>query len=186
MVSSLRSRAVTSPWHRSLHMCLLQACRAVAQEFPQIEYEEMIVDNTCMQLVSKPEQFDVMVTPNLYGNLVCNVVAGLCGGYGVCPGGNVGDAIAIFEQGKRPVTSSLDTHLPCRSQKCRRQSSRQRRRQSHCHALECIHDAPPPKAPQFCRSVPLSRFPSGLLCEMTCVVWKRRSIESTEKATRHW
>lgn len=77
----------------------LQACRQVAKAFPNIEYNEMIVDNTCMQLVSNPEQFDVMVTPNLYGNLVCNVVAGLCGGHGVCPGGNVGDSVAIFEQG---------------------------------------------------------------------------------------
>jgi len=65
------------------------------------------VDNTCMQLVSKPEQFDVMVTPNLYGNLVCNVVAGLCGGYGVCPGSNVGNQIAIFEQGARQVAANL-------------------------------------------------------------------------------
>jgi len=78
---------------------VVQACRQVAKEFPQIQYDEMIVDNTCMQLVSKPEQFDVMVTPNLYGNLVCNVVAGLCGGNGVCPGANVGDNVAIFEQG---------------------------------------------------------------------------------------
>ena len=67
----------------------------------------MIVDNTCMQLVSKPEQFDVMVTPNLYGNLVCNIVAGLCGGHGVCPGGNVGENIAIFEQG-RPCSVCKD------------------------------------------------------------------------------
>lgn len=58
----------------------MKACRAIAQEYPQIKYEEMIVDNTCMQLVSNPNQFDVMVTPNLYGNLVANIVAGLCGG----------------------------------------------------------------------------------------------------------
>ena len=51
-----------------------------------IQASEIIVDNTCMQLVGKPEQFDVLVTPNLYGNLVSNIVAGLCGGAGVVPG----------------------------------------------------------------------------------------------------
>lgn len=53
-----------------------QACKEVAARYPNIEYTEMIVDNTCMQLVSRPNQFDVMVTPNLYGNLVANIVAG--------------------------------------------------------------------------------------------------------------
>ena len=67
----------------------------------------MIVDNTCMQLVSRPHQFDVMVTPNLYGNLVANVVAGLCGGAGVCPGGNIGSGVAVFEQGARHVSADL-------------------------------------------------------------------------------
>ena len=55
---------------------VLQACQDVAKRFPAVEYTEMIVDNTCMQLVSRPHQFDVMVTPNLYGNLIANVVAG--------------------------------------------------------------------------------------------------------------
>jgi isocitrate/isopropylmalate dehydrogenase len=55
---------------------LPQACKEVASRYPNIEYTEMIVDNTCMQLVSRPHQFDVMVTPNLYGNLVANIVAG--------------------------------------------------------------------------------------------------------------
>ncbi|KIZ07504.1 isocitrate dehydrogenase (NAD+) [Monoraphidium neglectum] len=67
----------------------------------------MIVDNTCMQLVSKPDQFDVMVAPNLYGNLVANVVAGLCGGNGIVPGGNIGRDYAVFEQGARAVSSEL-------------------------------------------------------------------------------
>lgn len=58
----------------------------MAKQYPMIESSEIIVDNTCMQLVGKPEQFDVLVTPNLYGNLVANVVAGLCGGAGVVPG----------------------------------------------------------------------------------------------------
>ncbi|GMH40348.1 hypothetical protein BSKO_08252 [Bryopsis sp. KO-2023] len=85
----------------------LKACRKVASSYPNIQFEEMIVDNTCMQLVSHPEQFDVMVTPNLYGNLVANIVAGLCGGQGVCPGGNVGGMAAIFEQGARYPGRSL-------------------------------------------------------------------------------
>ncbi|KAL6760503.1 isocitrate dehydrogenase, NAD-dependent [Haematococcus lacustris] len=85
----------------------LKACREVAAQFPTIKFEEMIVDNTCMQLVGKPEQFDVMVTPNLYGNLVGNIAAGLCGGAGVTPGGNVGEGVALFEQGARHVSKDL-------------------------------------------------------------------------------
>ncbi|MEW5297655.1 MAG: hypothetical protein WDW38_006831 [Sanguina aurantia] len=85
----------------------LKAVREVAKQYPMIQFEEMIVDNTCMQLVSKPHQFDVMVAPNLYGNLVGNIVAGLCGGYGVVPGGNIGNGVAIFEQGARFVAKEL-------------------------------------------------------------------------------
>ncbi|XP_020089186.1 isocitrate dehydrogenase [NAD] regulatory subunit 1, mitochondrial-like isoform X2 [Ananas comosus] len=77
----------------------LESCREVATKYPGIKYNEIIVDNCCMQLVSKPEQFDVMVTPNLYGTLVANVAAGIAGGSGVMPGGNVGQDHAIFEQG---------------------------------------------------------------------------------------
>lgn len=77
----------------------LESCREVAKNYPSIAYSEIIVDNCCMQLVSKPEQFDVMVTPNLYGNLVANTAAGIAGGTGVMPGGNVGADHAIFEQG---------------------------------------------------------------------------------------
>ena len=65
---------------------VMQEFREVAKKYPMIQSSEIIVDNTCMQLVGKPEQFDVLVTPNLYGNLVANVVAGLCGGAGVVPG----------------------------------------------------------------------------------------------------
>ena len=64
----------------------VQEFREVAKKYPMIQSSEIIVDNTCMQLVGRPEQFDVLVTPNLYGNLVSNVVAGLCGGAGVVPG----------------------------------------------------------------------------------------------------
>ncbi|KAK8937987.1 hypothetical protein KSP40_PGU009492 [Platanthera guangdongensis] len=77
----------------------LESCREVATNYPGIKYNEIIVDNCCMQLVSKPEQFDVMVTPNLYGNLVANTAAGIAGGTGVMPGGNVGQDHAVFEQG---------------------------------------------------------------------------------------
>uniref|UniRef100_A0A5B6ZC56 Isopropylmalate dehydrogenase-like domain-containing protein n=2 Tax=Davidia involucrata TaxID=16924 RepID=A0A5B6ZC56_DAVIN len=77
----------------------LESCREVATKYPGIKYDEIIVDNCCMQLVSKPEQFDVMVTPNLYGNLVANTAAGIAGGTGVMPGGNVGADHAVFEQG---------------------------------------------------------------------------------------
>ncbi|XP_075473723.1 isocitrate dehydrogenase [NAD] regulatory subunit 1, mitochondrial [Primulina tabacum] len=77
----------------------LESCREIASKYPSIQYNEMIVDNCSMQLVSKPEQFDVMVTPNLYGNLVANIAAGIAGGTGVMPGGNVGADHAIFEQG---------------------------------------------------------------------------------------
>lgn len=85
----------------------LQEFRKVAKEYPQIKAEEMIIDNTCMQLVGRPDQFDVMVTPNLYGNLVSNVVAGLCGGPGVMPGANIGKDVAIFEQGARHVGKDI-------------------------------------------------------------------------------
>uniref|UniRef100_A0A6U2F8Z1 Isopropylmalate dehydrogenase-like domain-containing protein n=1 Tax=Chlamydomonas euryale TaxID=1486919 RepID=A0A6U2F8Z1_9CHLO len=85
----------------------LKAVREVAKNFPNVKFEEMIVDNTCMQLVSNPHQFDVMVTPNLYGNLAANIVAGLCGGHGVVPGANVGNGIGIFEQGARKTAVDL-------------------------------------------------------------------------------
>ncbi|XP_004509427.1 isocitrate dehydrogenase [NAD] regulatory subunit 1, mitochondrial-like isoform X2 [Cicer arietinum] len=76
----------------------LESCREVATKYPGIKYNEIIVDNCCMQLVSKPEQFDVMVTPNLYGNLVANTAAGIAGGTGVMPGGNVGSEHAVFDK----------------------------------------------------------------------------------------
>jgi isocitrate dehydrogenase (NAD+) len=75
----------------------LASVRAVAKEFPEIDYREMIVDNTCMQLVLKPEQFEVLVLPNLYGDVVSDLCAGLVGGLGVVPSGNIGAQGAIFE-----------------------------------------------------------------------------------------
>eukprot|EP00899_Mesostigma_viride_P029478 jgi/Mesvir1/9715/Mv12186-RA.1 len=85
----------------------LDACRSVAKRYPRIKFEEMIVDNTAMQLVSNPSQFDVMVTPNLYGSLVTNIGAGLAGGPGLLPGANIGERIAVFEQGARHVGNDI-------------------------------------------------------------------------------
>jgi isocitrate dehydrogenase (NAD+) len=79
----------------------LACCAEVAKRYPDIKYESMIVDNTCMQLVSRPDQFDVMVMPNLYGNIVANVCAGLVGGAGVVTGSNYGVNYGVFEQGLR-------------------------------------------------------------------------------------
>jgi len=75
----------------------LRCCREVAASFPQVEYGELIVDNACMQLVMRPETFDVLVLPNLYGDIVSDLAAGLVGGLGIVPGANIGDRHAIFE-----------------------------------------------------------------------------------------
>jgi isocitrate dehydrogenase (NAD+) len=75
----------------------LKVAREVAAEYPDIECNEMIVDNTCMQLVMRPEQFDVIVTTNLFGDIVSDLCAGLVGGLGLAPGANIGRDCAIFE-----------------------------------------------------------------------------------------
>ena len=75
----------------------LNAAREVAKEYTDIEFEDRIVDNLCMQLVRKPQQFDVLVLPNLYGDLISDLCAGLVGGLGLAPGANLGDRIAVFE-----------------------------------------------------------------------------------------
>ncbi|XP_060608659.1 isocitrate dehydrogenase [NAD] subunit beta, mitochondrial-like [Ruditapes philippinarum] len=79
----------------------LKSCEEVAQYYPSIKFDTMIIDNCCMQLVSNPHQFDVMVMPNLYGNIIDNLAAGLVGGAGVVPGESYSDDTAIFEQGAR-------------------------------------------------------------------------------------
>ena len=76
---------------------MLDAAQEAAREFPQIQYEEKIIDNMCMQLVGKPEQFDVIVTTNLFGDILSDLCAGLVGGLGVVAGANIGDDMAIFE-----------------------------------------------------------------------------------------
>jgi isocitrate dehydrogenase (NAD+) len=75
----------------------LTSTRKVAAGYPTIEYKEMIVDNACMQLVLNPDQFDVLLLPNLYGDVVSDLAAGLVGGLGVVPSGNLGEESAIFE-----------------------------------------------------------------------------------------
>jgi isocitrate dehydrogenase (NAD+) len=71
--------------------------REVAKEYPEIEYDEYLVDNMSMQLVQKPENFDVLLLPNLYGDIISDLAAGLVGGLGVAPGANMGDRVAVFE-----------------------------------------------------------------------------------------
>jgi isocitrate dehydrogenase (NAD+) len=75
----------------------LKCCREVAGEFPEIVYNELIVDNCCMQLVMRPETFDLLVLPNLYGDIVSDLTAGLVGGLGIVPGANLGEKCAVFE-----------------------------------------------------------------------------------------
>jgi isocitrate dehydrogenase (NAD+) len=75
----------------------LSIAREVAKDYPDIEFEDRIVDNLCMQLVRRPQEFDVLVLPNLYGDIVSDLCAGLVGGLGVAPGANLGDDIAVFE-----------------------------------------------------------------------------------------
>jgi isocitrate dehydrogenase (NAD+) len=75
----------------------LRCAREVAERYPQIEYTELIVDNAAMQLVIRPEQFDVLLLPNLYGDIVSDLAAGLVGGLGVVPGANMGEKHAVFE-----------------------------------------------------------------------------------------
>jgi isocitrate dehydrogenase (NAD+) len=75
----------------------LATAREVAEAFPDIEFEDRIVDNLSMQLVQRPEEYDVLVLPNLYGDIISDLCAGLIGGLGVAPGANIGDGVAVFE-----------------------------------------------------------------------------------------
>jgi isocitrate dehydrogenase (NAD+) len=75
----------------------LKSIRAVAGEYPEIEYKEMIVDNACMQMVMNPRQFDMLLLPNLYGDVMSDLAAGLVGGLGVVGSANIGDEAAMFE-----------------------------------------------------------------------------------------
>ncbi|MFZ5657654.1 MAG: isocitrate dehydrogenase [Pseudomonadota bacterium] len=93
----------------------LKTARLVAQEYPDIECNEMIVDNCCMQLVMRPEQFDVIVTTNLFGDIISDLCAGLVGGLGLAPGANIGTDAAIFEavHGTAPDIAGQGKANPC-------------------------------------------------------------------------
>jgi isocitrate dehydrogenase (NAD+) len=75
----------------------LRSVRSVAAQFPEIQYKELIVDNACMQIVMDPLQFDMLLLPNLYGDVMSDLAAGLVGGLGVVPSANIGDGCAMFE-----------------------------------------------------------------------------------------
>ncbi len=93
----------------------LKTAREVAVEYPDIQCEEMIVDNACMQLVMRPEQFDVLVTTNLFGDIISDLCAGLIGGLGLIPGANIGADTAIFEavHGTAPDIAGQGKANPC-------------------------------------------------------------------------
>jgi isocitrate dehydrogenase (NAD+) len=92
----------------------LECCKAVAAEFPEITYAEHIVDNTCMQLVMNPYQYDVILTENLYGDILSDLCSGLIGGLGLVPGANLGADTAIFEavHGSAPDIAGQDKANP--------------------------------------------------------------------------
>lgn len=92
----------------------LEVARNVARSYGDVEFEDRIVDNMCMQLVQKPELYDVLVLPNLYGDIVSDLCAGLVGGLGVAPGANIGRDAAVFEatHGSAPKYKGLDKVNP--------------------------------------------------------------------------
>jgi isocitrate dehydrogenase (NAD+) len=93
----------------------LEVSREVAKEYAgKVEFEDRIVDNMCMQLVQKPELYDCLVLPNLYGDIISDLCAGLVGGLGVAPGANIGDGIALFEptHGSAPKYKGLNKVNP--------------------------------------------------------------------------
>ena len=92
----------------------LEVSREVAKKYPDIEFEDRIVDNMCMQLIQKPELYDVLVLPNLYGDILSDVCAGLVGGLGVAPGANIGNDGALFEatHGSAPKYTGLNKVNP--------------------------------------------------------------------------
>jgi isocitrate dehydrogenase (NAD+) len=92
----------------------LRCCRNVAEQYPEITYAEHIVDNTCMQLVMNPTQYDVILTENLYGDILSDLCSGLIGGLGLVPGANLGAECAIFEavHGSAPDIAGQDKANP--------------------------------------------------------------------------
>lgn len=92
----------------------LESCRDVAKNYPNINYKEILVDNLCMQLVQDPSKFDVLLLPNLYGDIVSDLCAGLIGGLGIAQGANIGIDCAVFEavHGSAPDIAGLDKANP--------------------------------------------------------------------------
>jgi len=111
-------RKVTAVHKANIMKCtdglFLSVAGDVARDYPEIEFEDRIVDNMCMQLVIKPEIYDVMVMPNLYGDIISDLCAGLAGGLGVAPGANIGYEIALFEpvHGSAPKYAGQDRVNP--------------------------------------------------------------------------
>jgi isocitrate dehydrogenase (NAD+) len=111
-------RKVTAVHKANIMKCsdglFLETARNVAKKYPDIEFEDRIVDNMCMQLVQKPEIYDVLVLPNLYGDVVSDLAAGLTGGLGLAPGANLGEEIAVFEpvHGSAPKYKGLNKVNP--------------------------------------------------------------------------
>jgi len=92
----------------------LESVREVARDYPDVAYDERIVDAACMHLVMRPEQFDMLILPNLYGDIVSDLCAGLVGGLGIVPGANLGDMTAVFEavHGSAPDIADQDLANP--------------------------------------------------------------------------
>ncbi len=111
-------RKVTAVHKANIMKCtdglFLRVAREVAAGYPDIEFEDRIVDNMCMQLVQKPELYDVLVLPNLYGDIVSDLCAGLVGGLGVAPGANIGAEVAVFEpvHGSAPKYTGMNKVNP--------------------------------------------------------------------------
>jgi isocitrate dehydrogenase (NAD+) len=92
----------------------LHVAREVAAENPDVEFDDRIVDNMCMQLVQRPEEYDVLVLPNLYGDVLSDLAAGMIGGLGVAPGANYGETVAVFEptHGSAPKYAGMNKVNP--------------------------------------------------------------------------
>ncbi|MBS3969485.1 MAG: isocitrate/isopropylmalate dehydrogenase family protein [Clostridia bacterium] len=92
----------------------LECCKEVSRDYPQVNFDEKIVDNMCMQLVQFPESFDILVMPNLYGDILSDLAAGLVGGLGLVPGANIGDNAAVFEavHGSAPDIAGMNKANP--------------------------------------------------------------------------
>ena len=111
-------RGVTAVHKANIMKCtdglFLRVAGEVAARYPEIEFRDIIVDNCCQQLMLRPEQFDVLVLPNLYGDIVSDLLAGMTGGPGVAPGANLGDTAAVFEavHGSGPDIAGLDRVNP--------------------------------------------------------------------------